>query len=192
MGHTFLAPDNGVLTLIIDEGDIDTIVHVDNSSYFLESVSRTFHGRDIFAPVSGYISKGIKLTTLGAPVDPRRLVRLDIRKPYVSDKGELVGTIISIDRFGNLITNIDSKSLGPFCGKNKRNRIEIEIGEDKVIGLSQSYESAGRKRPLAIIGSRGYLELAVNCGSARQYFMAGKGDAVRVCRPNDRFSSPKK
>jgi len=183
MGQTFLAPDNGVLTLVMDEGDIDSIVRIDNSNYFLESVSRTFHGRDIFAPVGAHISKGLEIKKLGPPADPYNLVRLNVRKPYVSDNNELVGSIISVDRFGNLITNIDSNSLERFCETNKDNRLEIDIGENRIIGLSQSYESAELQSPLAIIGSRGCLELAVNCGSARQYFMAGRGDIVRIgCR----------
>ena len=186
MGHIFLAPDNGVLTLLMDDGDIDSIIRVDNSSYFLEYVSRTFHGRDIFAPVGAHISMGVEIKKLGAPVKKRDLVHLPVQYPCISDNGELVGTIISIDRFGNLITNIDLKNLEEFCkaervGPADTERLEIRIGKTEITGLSKNYESVRPQSPLAVIGSRGYLEIAVNCGNARNYFAAEKGDVVRVC-----------
>lgn len=179
-GHLFLAPDNGILSLLMDEGKIDSIVRVENSSYFLESVSRTFHGRDIFAPVAAHLSTGVNIKKLGRPIDQKDIIHLGIEKPFISDKNELVGTIVSIDRFGNLITNIDFDSLETFCKTGTGKRPEFWIDEDKIVGLSQSYESAGLQKPLAIIGSRGYLEIAVSCGSARRHFTAEKGDKVRV------------
>jgi S-adenosylmethionine hydrolase len=178
--HIFLAPDNGVLRPLMDEGGIESIIHVDNSSYFLKSVSRTFHGRDIFAPVAAHISKGVEIKKLGTPIDKNDLVNLSIQKPYISDKGEIIGTIISIDRFGNLITNIDLDSIKMLDKEDMGKRLEVRIGENKIIGLSLSYKSVRSQSLLAIIGSRGYLEIAVNCGSAKQYFMAKKGDTIRV------------
>ncbi|MCD6224235.1 MAG: SAM-dependent chlorinase/fluorinase, partial [Deltaproteobacteria bacterium] len=106
-GHFFLAPDNGILTPLLDDGDIDTLVFVENSEYFLDSVSQTFHGRDIFAPVAAHISKGIDIMELGKLADIKSLARLSVEKPFIADNGELSGIIVSIDRFGNLITNID-------------------------------------------------------------------------------------
>ncbi|MEA3415265.1 MAG: SAM-dependent chlorinase/fluorinase [Thermodesulfobacteriota bacterium] len=181
-GHIFLAPDNGVLTLLMDEGNIGPIVRVDDLHYFLESVSQTFHGRDIFAPVAGHLSKGIKIKTLGTPIDKIDLKRLPIKYPGLSNSGELFGTVVSIDRFGNLITNIDAKSLDKFCKACNKEKLEFRIGQNKIIGLSKSYESALPQNPLAIIGSRGYLEIAVNYGSARRYFMADKGDTVTALK----------
>jgi S-adenosylmethionine hydrolase len=181
-GHFFLAPDNGVLTLLMDEGEIELMVRVDNSSYFLESVSRTFHGRDIFAPVGAHILTGVDLKELGTPADPKDIVHLDIRRPFVSDKGELVGTVVSIDRFGNLITDIAAARLDTFCEADAEQKLEILIGGNRVNGISGTYAQAGPMSPLAIIGSLGYLEIAVNCGSARDRFMAEKGDAVRVVK----------
>ena len=179
-GHTFLAPDNGVLTLVVEECSPDSVVRVMNERYFPGRVSRTFHGRDIFAPVGAYLSRGIPVCDLGTTIDSNQMVRLDIRKPYVSDNGELAGSVISIDRFGNLITNIDYHCLSRFCAPDKHRRLEIRIGQNRVMGLSDSYASADPKAPLAIIGSKGYLELAVNGGCAKRYFMAEKGDTVRA------------
>ncbi len=184
MGYTFLAPDNGVLTLIlksgIEAGTIDAIVRVDNSRYFLETVSQTFHGRDIFAPVAAHISNGVSLSSLGESVNPNAPIRLDIPKPYISDKGELVGAVVSIDRFGNLITNIDYDSLNKLLKTASTKHVVIRMAKHTITGLSPSYASAGPHQPLVLFGSRGYLELAVNCGSAKDYFMADRGDAVIV------------
>jgi S-adenosylmethionine hydrolase len=180
MGHIFLAPNNGVLTLIMDEGRIDSITQIENSHYFLEPLSKTFHGRDIFAPVGAHISKGVDLKEFGSALDRNDLFRLSIRKPSISDKGELVGTIISVDRFGNCITNIDVNRLEKFYKTGSEKKPVIKIGEYKIKGLSKSYDGVGLKHPLAIIGSLGYLEIALNRGRASNHFRAGKGDTIRV------------
>jgi len=179
-GHTFLAPDNGILTLLIEERNIDKIIRVDNKKFFLKSISQTFHGRDIFAPVSAHISSGTKINNIGTPINKNDLVKLSIPEPRISGKGELIGAIISIDRFGNLITNIDLKCIENFCRPGGGKKPEIRIGNNKIIGLSTSYENNELNSPLAIIGSRGYLEIAVNCGSAKDYFKAEKGDTITV------------
>jgi S-adenosylmethionine hydrolase len=184
MGQTFLAPDNGILTLIVDEGDIDAIVRVENSDYFLKAVSQTFHGRDIFAPVAAHISLGVDLERLGTPIAPKDLVLIRIPKPYVGKRDELVGTIVSIDRFGNCITNIDSDCLAAFVNVGKSKKLQVAIGQSKIKGLSLNYASASPQSPLAIIGSSGYLEIAVNCGSARRCLGAAKGDAVHLILSN--------
>jgi S-adenosylmethionine hydrolase len=182
MGHLFLAPDNGVLTLLLEAGNIGSIVRLDNPNYFLDSISQTFHGRDIFAPVGAYLSKGIELKMLGAPVDQKDLIRLRVQKPFISAESELVGLIVWIDRFGNLITNIDFNSLDKFCMLDREETPRVKIGGQMITGFSKSYGSVGLQKPLAIIGSRGYLEIALNCGRAENYFGAQKGDAVKVIR----------
>jgi len=180
-GHYLLAPDNGILTPLLDDGDIDNVVYVENSEYFLDSVSRTFHGRDIFAPVAAHISKGLGIMNLGRPANIKELVRFSVAKPFVSDNGELAGIIISIDHFGNLITNIDYAVFKKFrdtfcCGKE----IDFIVGSKSVTGLSESYSSVKSGMPLAITGSRGYLEIAVNCGSAKDFFDICKYDKVII------------
>ena len=179
-GHILLAPNNGILTLLLSETKADMIIQVDNSDYFSESVSQTFHGRDIFAPVAAHITMGVEINRLGTLMNHNDLVYLDIRKPYLSDEGALVGTVISVDRFGNLITNIDLNCLENFCKADLDKILEIEINKNRISGLSQSYAGAGSQSPLAIVGSRGYLEIAVNCGSAEKIFKAGKGNSIKV------------
>jgi S-adenosylmethionine hydrolase len=179
-GHTFLAPDNGILTLLIEERNIDKIIRVDNKKFFLKSISQTFHGRDIFAPVSAHISSGTKINNIGTPINKNDLVKLSIPEPRISGKGELIGSIVSIDRFGNLITNIDSNCLENFCRQNADKKPEIKIDNSKISGLSKSYGNSALNSPLVIIGSRGCLEIAINCGSAKKYFKAEKGDTITV------------
>lgn len=178
-GNIFLAPDNGILTLLLREKNIGPAVQVKNSAYFLKSVSRTFHGRDIFAPVAAHLSKGLDIKALGPPVNPDSLVRISCPEPYISDKGELTGTIIASDHFGNLMTNMDRNSLDSFCNKEYR-KFGIRVGASEIMALSETYADVNPQCPLALIGSRGYLEIAVNCGNAEQYFGLRKGDAVRI------------
>ena len=181
-GYFFLAPDNGALTLLLDERDVDSVVRVDDPRYFLDSVSRTFHGRDIFAPVGAHISLGVDINEIGTPIESHDLTRLDIKKPYISEKGELVGSVISIDRFGNLITDIDAGYLKALSGSDTEQKLQILYGEKRINGLSRTYGQVEPMSPLAIIGSLGYLEIAVNQGSARRHYMAEKGDTVRVVK----------
>lgn len=178
--HIFLAPDNGVLTLLINEGNINSIARIDNTRYFLEPVSHTFHGRDIFAPVSAHLSMGVSIKKLGTPVALKNLICLSIPEPYFSDYGELVGSIVSIDHFGNLITNINLDDLEKIDHSVPGKKLCINVGRDKIRGLSPNYSSTTPGHPLAIIGSRGYLEISINGGNAANHFMLEKGDVVRI------------
>jgi S-adenosylmethionine hydrolase len=179
-GHIFLAPDNGVLTLLMDEGEVDAIVRVENTHYFLNSISQTFHGRDIFAPVGAHISKGVPIEKLGPYLGKQELIRLSIPKPYISDKDELIGTIISIDRFGNCISNINENCLNKFVENGSEKRLEIKIGKTVIKSLSHTYTDVEPKRPLAIIGSFGYLEIAMSCDNAGRQLNVEKGDTITL------------
>jgi len=179
-GHIFIAPDNGILTLLLKGGPVDAIVHLENSRYFLDPVSQTFHGRDIFAPVGANISMGADLKKMGRPVDQAELTLIDIEEPIISDKGDLTGIIVSIDHFGNLITNIGENTFNNVCGTHKKKELEIRVDDHTIKGISCSYGGVKNNNPLAIMGSRGYLEIAVNRGSAKNYFNAKKGDRIIV------------
>lgn len=179
-GHFFIAPDNGVLTLLMNRKKSDTIVRIRNADYFLKSVSATFHGRDIFAPIGAHIVNGTGIEELGTKTDIENIVLLEDLKCRLSETGELVGRIISIDRFGNLITNIDSDMLTDFCKADPEYRLQICLRSHVIDGLSETYAKAVPSSPLALIGSRNYLEIAVNGGNAERHFRAHKGDTVRV------------
>ena len=183
-GHTFLAPDNGVLSLLLEKETPDLLVQVVNPRYFLNPVSRTFHGRDVFAPVSAHLSLGVDLSRLGPVMRPEKMVRLPFPEAFISAEGELCGRVVSIDRFGNLITNIKADFLAQRCPASTHARTVIAIGEKRIAGISTSYASVPVGTPLAIIGSRGCLEIAVNRGNARIDLGAGIGDTIVVRRPD--------
>jgi S-adenosylmethionine hydrolase len=178
--HFFIAPDNGVLTLLLNSEKSDKIIRVDNADFFLESPSSTFHGRDIFAAVGAHISCSTQLDELGARIVSKDTVRLEGLNCRISETGELVGKIISIDHFGNLITNIDAISLNAFCQADALKSPQIQIGASVINGLSNTYSDAAPAAALALVGSRNYLEIAVNGGNAARKMKAQKGDSIRV------------
>jgi len=179
-GHFFIAPDNGVLTLLMNREKSDTIVRIRNTDNYIKPLSDTFHGRDIFAPIGAHIVNGTGLEELGTKTGIENLILLEDLDCRLSETGELVGKIISIDHFGNLITNIDSNRLTNYRKNNPKNRLEICISSHVIAGLSKTYANADPSSPLALIGSRNYLEIAVKGGSAKQFFKARKGDVVRI------------
>lgn len=181
-GHRFLAPDNGILSPLRKNGEIETIHRVENGDFFRHPVSCTFHGRDIFAPVAGHLSAGVSLEALGPAIDPEEMTGLELPFPTHSPSGDLLGTVVSIDHFGNLVTNIESEDLEKWMAAAGPENIIIQVGENRIQGMSPSYESAGFEKPLAIIGSRGYLEVAVNRGNACRALGVGKRDRVVVSK----------
>ena len=178
--HYFVAPDNGVLTLLFDEGAATTLIRLRNSDYFLDTVSQTFHGRDIIAPVGAHISKGVDLHQLGDEMTPGDAVRLENMQPRISDTGEIIGKIVAVDHFGNLISNIDYQTLTLANQNVHKNNIRIQIGSHTICGIFQTYANVPPNSALGLIGSRGYLEVAVNKGNAGKMLNAAKGDGVRV------------
>ena len=179
-GHIFIAPDNGVLTLLLGDAGIDACIRVDNPEYFLNTISQTFHGRDIFAPVAAHIARGVSFKRIGGAADSGDLVRLPGLESRRSEHGEITGKIVAIDHFGNLITNITEQQLQVCCAGNPGRDPQIRVGDQIISGLSSTYESVASQKPLALIGSRGYLEIAINSGSAEKHLNAQKGDGVTV------------
>ena len=178
--HFFIAPDNGVLTVLFGEGEITSLTRITNSKYFLTSVSRTFHGRDIIAPVGAHIAGGANVKNMGVRMDIKNAVCLDDLYAGFLENGELAGKIVDIDDFGNLITNIDFKKLSKIYQTGQEKKVQIKIGSHVLSGLSEIYESVPSNVPLALIGSRGYLEIAVNRGNAARVLNVKKGDGVQV------------
>lgn len=179
-GHRFLAPDNGVLSQVFSERDLERGVYVENPDYFLTPVSHTFHGRDIFAPVAAHLSMGLDMAKLGADAVPSDLVRLPLPQPGYIGETTLEGIIIATDRFGNLVTNIRQRHLKELLGKTQKENLEIQINALRIQGLSQSYDRVLPQQALAILGSRGFLEISVNCGNAQTRTGAKKGDHVTI------------
>lgn len=186
----FLAPDNGVLSYIIAETNSTPIdespdiglklrpqklgseinaVAITNPRYWRHPVSPTFHGRDIFAPVAAYLSLGIPINRFG-----RKLTRIHtfpIPHPRQEVSGNIIGSIIHIDHFGNLITNIKESDL-------PSRQVSISVGASRIQGVSSFY--AQGKGLIALIGSSGYLEISLVGGSAATNLNARVGDSITV------------
>jgi len=170
--YTFLAPDNGVLGFLEKEGRIRRAVHVRNRKYALEPVSSTFHGRDIFAPAAAHLSRGVDLLRMGPEAE--RMQKIAAPAPRVTREGVITGEVVSIDRFGNLVTNIPGEPLA------SADTLEIRVGDVTIDRLSRSYAEGKKGRAIALVGSTGNLEISVNRGQARKKTGAKVGDAVRV------------
>lgn len=179
-GHFFLAPDNGLLTRILEIMPPTALVRVENPGYFLHPVSNTFHGRDIFAPAAAYIATGEPLANLGPPAATTEVVKLCLAAPYTTDAGDLGGAVVAVDRFGNLISNIDENSLRAMSRTGDMTDLCIHVGESAIKGLAFSYQDVAPGRLLAIIGSRGFLEISLNRGNAATWLGLGKGAPLTV------------
>src|SRR5206468_8282441 len=131
----FVAPDNGVLTAVADEHAPKKIVELSERRYARPTVSRTFEGRDRFAPAAAWLAKGIELTALGRPVGA--IQRLDLPQPEV-DAEHIAGQVLRVDRFGNLITNIDRKTFDRLAGES----LEIRVGPHQISRVVSTYADA--------------------------------------------------
>ena len=179
-GHTFIAPNNGVLTLICDDSALEYAVEVESSRFALKPSSQTFHGRDIFAPISAHLSLGIDLKSLGPVINTDAYVTIPNVCPDTSHPDRISGSIVSVDNFGNLITNIDWITIKSRFTADIADTLKVEINQNSISGLAQTYANVAIQQPVAIIGSHGYLEIAVNHGDAQKYFNVCIGDAVNL------------
>jgi len=179
-GQLFLAPDNGALTLILKSCPVDGVFLVENSRYFRHPVSRAFHGRDIFAPVAGHLSAGLAPDQLGPRITTGQWVTLDMPIPHVSTDREIAGEVVRVDRFGNLITNIDQPLIHATFGDTDPRALKIAVGGFVVIGLSGVYRDAPSGALVALVGSTGLIEIAVNRGSAADVCKASTGSRIKI------------
>jgi S-adenosylmethionine hydrolase len=161
--HFFVGPDNGLFWSIMEtQGHID-VVHLTEKRYWMDKVSPTFHGRDIFAPVAAHLSLGVNPFLLGEKIDSPSTVAFPL--PCKKDR-DLVGEVIRVDHFGNIITNITMERLSPFL---KSKGLTIKIGSLVLEKISTTYTDVPEGQPLALIGSSDYLEIAVNMSRATDY-----------------------
>jgi S-adenosylmethionine hydrolase len=170
----FVAPDNGVLTRVLENRSITRAVRLADPRFWRASVSQTFHGRDIFGPVAAHWSLGVDLAEFGPPLDSP-LIKLSIPAP-ISKGGQICGEVIRTDSFGNLITNIGAESLP----EADRSRLTVEIGTQRIAGISRAYQDRSVGELVAVIGSSGMLEIAICCGRAGEILAAWSGDKVIV------------
>lgn len=174
--HFFIGPDNGVLSLVIS-GDSNAVIYeITEEQYFLRRRGNTFHGRDIFAPVAGWLSRGCEPDHFGHVISD--YVKINIPRP-VCENGILKGEIIYIDRFGNLFTNITDSDIAMHLPSVYDAALRIMFRENKV-SLNQHYAEAEAGEAAAVINSFSLLEIYSFMGNAAEKFDAKKGDAVSL------------
>ncbi len=182
----WVGPDNGLFHFVFAgllqppqtpglHGPECTIVSLESPSFFRPQISATFHGRDIFAPVAAHLSLGVELGQLGPIL--RTPVPLPVPEP-VFDPEVARGQVIYIDRFGNLITNLAAERVAAWLGP--RRSFRLHLGGAVIRQLSPTYAEVGPGEPLALPGSHGYLEIAVNQGNAAKLLKAGVGQPVAL------------
>ena len=164
----YIAPDNGLLSYIISGYDINSIYSLTNQKYHLESVSSTFHGRDIFAPVAAHIANGVELNELGEKINHDTLVKLPHPQCFLDTQGIWHGEVLHIDRFGDILTSLNSEILGIIkSGSKKRDlRWVIETADIKINNLSSTFGDVKSREYVGFIGSSGYLEIGLRDGNA--------------------------
>ncbi|MDD5435221.1 MAG: SAM-dependent chlorinase/fluorinase [Nitrospira sp.] len=177
-GHYFVGPDNGIFSMIIENDRCSRVFEVTEKKYFLKSVSATFHGRDIFAPVAAWLSKGFSTGSFGSAIDDYTRIRI----PEVERKQASVrGSVIYSDGFGNIITNIPKGVVEELIqiGISPSN-INIALSGRKISGVRQSYADAKEGEPAVIINSLNLVEIFVYMGNAAKILNVRKGDAVEM------------
>lgn len=172
--YLFVGPDNGCFTLVLKQEQGVQAYELVEQRFRLPRVSQTFHGRDIFAPAAAHLSRHIAPEEMGPPVDGAGLTRLAIPEPLLDGRG-LLGEVISIDSFGNLVTNISQEYLGAFAPDGL---IEIEIKGERIKGLKRSYEEGKEGEVIALWGSVGLLEIALKERNLHRERGWGRGEKV--------------
>ena len=194
-GYQFLGPDNGLLAYalaggppgtggarsttlkpVIAEGPAYRLRAIENPEYRLPVTSATFHGRDVFAPAAAHLSLGKTPGSFGRKKDT--FVELPFPVPYMS-KGSVTGEIVHIDRFGNAITNLTPRDLDALPQKVRKGGLAVKA-KGKAFPLAAFFAQAGNGKPLALSGSSGFLELAIDNGNAARKFGLKRGDPVKV------------
>lgn len=172
-GHRFVAPDNGVLGLILNREKC-TVREVTADRYFRQPMSQTFHGRDVFAPVAAHLAKGVAPARFGRKIENAfRPVLVAVNR---TGKRTWAGNILTIDRFGNLVTSLPAAAFVSM----KQNPFELAVGLDRVQLMVENYEQAPQGELFVIEGSAGMLEVCLNRGSAAAALKVGVGAPVEL------------
>lgn len=172
--YLFVGPDNGLFSFALQKEKVREAYALSEERFHLPEVSPTFHGRDIFAPVAGHLTLGIPPKAFGKGIDSWK--RLTFPSPVLKDRS-LMGRVIHIDSFGNLITNIDREKFIPLV----RNRsFLIQVGKERIRDLKKGYWEGRKGEVMALFGSIGLLEISVREGSAKEILKIEKGDQINI------------
>lgn len=180
--YQFVAPDNGVLSLIYEREERVSVRHITSEHYFCHPVSNTFHGRDVFAPVAAYLSKGVDAAKFGDEITDH--VRFLAPRPKAETATTWKGIVLKADKFGNLITNITPGDI-PQLFNGGSQSFKITVGKAEVTRLCSNYSQAASGELVAILGSSGLLEISANKSAASRLAGADKGTPVSVSLGGD-------
>jgi S-adenosylmethionine hydrolase len=169
----FVGPDNGILILAAQSQGIEHVYQLTNPKFMLPKISSTFHGRDIFAPAAAHLEKGVKPIEFGPEInDPIKPEFAKVKR----GNGSLIGEVMHIDGFGNIITNINEKMV-----QNYAKKVNVELPNiSLILTFGKAFAQAKPKEPIVLIGSHGFMEIALNQGSAAEKFHAKAGDKIAV------------
>ena len=170
----FVGPDNGISILAAQNQGIEHIYQLTNPKFMLPKVSSTFHGRDVFAPAAAHLDKGVKPSEFGPEIN-------DAVKPEFTTvkrrNDSLIGEVLHIDSFGNIITNINEKEIT----QNHAKTVNVELPNISLkLTFGKTYAQAKPQEPIVLIGSHGFFEIALNQANAAQKFHAKAGDKIVV------------
>jgi S-adenosyl-L-methionine hydrolase (adenosine-forming) len=175
--HMFLAPDNGVLSLVYEREERLSVRHITADHYFLQPMSNTFHGRDLFAAVAGWLSKGVEVAKFGEEIND--FVRFSAPKPKPVNDKLMKGVVLKADKFGNLITNFTPREV-PQLFEAEPPPFKILIGKSEITRIRPTYAGGAAGELFGVLGSMGFLEIAANRSSAARLVGADKGSDVGV------------
>jgi len=172
-GQYFVAPDNGVLSMIYAR-EKHTVRHLTNDRYFLQPVSRTFHGRDVFSPVAAHLAAGVKPAQFGKRIGD--YLRTSFDQPAQTGKHTWTGVILKADHFGNLATNFHIDQFPSL----RTHAFSLMVGLQPITRLALTFSECAPDELFAIVGSAGYLEVAASQGSAAKALGCGAGSPVEL------------
>lgn len=175
-GQIILAPDNGLVSLVHRDYALQELREITNTRIFRPEISATFHGRDILAPVAGYLAKGMTMDNVGPLIN--QLEMLNLERPAPLANGGIEGQVLYVDRFGNLISNISQADLETV--DSDISRCQVYVGPLRVGAFRTTYGEVSPGEIVAIIGSTGMLEVAINEGNAATQLRASPGTIIVV------------
>ncbi len=176
-GFHFVAPDNGVLSMVYAREERIRVRHISSEHYFRQPISNTFHGRDVFAPVAAYLAKQVDSDKFGDEIED--YVKFAAPRPKPAGENRIRAVVLKVDRFGNLITNVKPDDV-PALFAAKPGAFKIVVGSKEITEIHQNYAEGGPGEVFGILGSMGYLEIVANRAAAAQLTGAGKGSEVSI------------
>ncbi len=176
--HLFIAPDNGILSPLASTDAESIIWDINRPDLYLSPLSKTFHGRDIFAPIAAHLARGNDPETLGIQLDPQELTQLHIPSPQLDyERQEIQISVLDIDHFGNIITNLNREEA---CELFPDLNIIVDIKGQQIRGIATCYNDAQKGRNIALFNSENLLEIAMNQGRASDFFQINTDTEITI------------